>query len=145
MAWLPKVRNSWFLRAKTFVSVARYPNKSGSRRAGYLRAFHGEGSLHFFEERLSQQGLRIPDEPGSVLSPTKQFEFLKFLRNLKRVERCQVIMATHSPILMALPDADPWQVERFRIRPTTLEEMAHFQLYREFVRYPHDLVDTMID
>lgn len=54
-------------------------------------------------------------------------------------------MATHSPIRMALPDADPWQVERFGIRPTTLEEMAHVRLYREFVRYPHDLVETTID
>lgn len=54
-------------------------------------------------------------------------------------------MATHSPILMALPDADLWQVERFGIRPTTLEETAHFRLYQEFVRYPHDLVETMID
>lgn len=144
-AWLPQVRNGWFFRAETFFSVARYLDESGSQRAGYLRASHGEGFLHFFEERLSEQGLFILDEPESALSPTKQFEFLKILRNLQRAGRCQVIMATHSPILMALPDADLWQVERFGIRPTRLEETAHFQLYREFVRYPHDLVETMID
>ncbi len=34
--------------------------------------------------------------------------------------------------------------ERFGLRPTTLEETAHFRLYREFVRYLHDLVETMI-
>lgn len=54
-------------------------------------------------------------------------------------------MATHSPISMALPNANPWQVERFGIRPTTLEEMAQSRLYREFVRYPHDPVETMTD
>lgn len=144
-AWLPQVRNGWFFRAETFFSVARYLDESGSRRAGYLRASHGEGFLHFFEERLSEQGLFILDEPESALSPTKQFDFLKLLRTLQRAETCQVIMATHSPILMALPDADLWQVERFGVRPTTLEETAHFRLYREFTRYPHDLVETMID
>ncbi|WP_200909528.1 MULTISPECIES: hypothetical protein [unclassified Sphingomonas] len=46
-------------------------------------------------------------------------------------------MATQSPILMALPDADPWQVEHFGLRPTTLEETSHFRLYREFTRDPH--------
>lgn len=144
-AWLPQVRNGWFFRAETFFSVARYLDDSGSARAGYLRASHGEGFLQFFEERLQEQGLFILDEPESALSPAKQFEFLKILRNLQRAERCQVIMATHSPILMALPDADLWQVERFGLRPTTLEETAHFRLYREFIRYPHDLVETMID
>ncbi|PXA93253.1 ATP-binding protein [Nostoc sp. 3335mG] len=144
-AWLPQVRNGWFFRAETFFSVARYLDEADSPRAGYLRASHGEGFLHFFEERLSEQGLFILDEPESALSPTKQFEFLKLLRNLQRAGTCQVIMATHSPILMALPGADLWQVERFGLRPTTLEETSHFRLYREFTRYPHDLVETMID
>lgn len=144
-AWLPQIRQGWFFRAETFFSVARYLDEVGSRRAGYLRASHGEGFLHFFEERLSEQGLFILDEPESALSPTNQFDFLKLLRNLQRVESCQVIMATHSPILMALPDADLWQVERFGLRPTTLEETSHFRLYREFTRYPHDLVETIID
>ncbi|MEN2746599.1 AAA family ATPase [Sphingomonas sp. T9W2] len=98
-----------------------------------------------FEERLSEQGLFILDEPESALSPTKQFEFRKLLRNLQPAGTCQVIMATHSPILMALPDADLWQVERFGLRPTTLEDTSLFRLYRDFTRYPHDLVETMID
>ncbi len=144
-AWLPQVRHGWFFRAETFFSVARYLDESGSPSAGYLRASHGEGFLAFFEERLSQQGLFILDEPESALSPTKQFEFLKILRAMQRAENCQVIMATHSPILMALPDADLRQIERYGLQPTTLEETSHFRLYREFTRYPHDLVEAMID
>ena len=144
-AWLPQVKRGWFFRAETFFSVARYLDEAGSPRAGYLRASHGEGFLSFFEERLSEQGLFILDEPESALSPTKQFEFLKLLRQMQRAENCQVIMATHSPILMALPDADLWQLERFGFRPTELEETAHFKIYREFVLYPHDTVEAMID
>lgn len=64
---------------------------------------------------------------------------------MQRANNCQVIMATHSPILMALPDAALWQLERFGLRATTLEETAHFRLYREFVLYPHDTVEMMVD
>ena len=54
-------------------------------------------------------------------------------------------MATHSPILMALPDADLWQIGPFGIELTRLEDTAHYQLYREFVLYPHETVEAMID
>jgi predicted ATPase len=144
-AWLPQVKRGWFFRAETFFSVARYLDESGSRHAGFLRASHGEGFLTFFEERMSQQGLFILDEPESALSPAKQFEFLKLLRQMQRANNCQVIMATHSPILMALPDADLWQLERFGVRSVALEETTHFKIYREFVLYPHDTVEAMID
>ena len=100
-AWLPQVRRGWFFKAETFFSVARYLDEAGSTRAGYLRASHGEGFLSFFQERLAEQGLFILDEPKSALSPAKQFEFLKLLRTMQRANNCQVIIATHSPILMA--------------------------------------------
>lgn len=144
-AWLPQIRRGWFFRAETFFSVARYLDEAGSPYANYLSASHGEGFLSFFEERLQTQGLFILDEPESALSPAKQFAFLKLLRQMQRANNCQVIMATHSPILMALPDADLWQLERFGFRPTTLEDTAHFKIYREFALYPHDTVEAMID
>jgi predicted ATPase len=144
-AWLPQVRHGWFFRAETFFSVARYLDEAGSPNAGFLRASHGEGFLSFFEERLERQGLYILDEPESALSPAKQFEFLKLLRRMQRADNCQVIMATHSPILMALPNASLWQLERYGLRPTALEDTAHFNLYREFILYPHETVEAMID
>ncbi len=144
-AWLPQVRRGWFFRAETFFSVARYIDDVDSTRRGYLLASHGEGFLSFFEERLMEQGLFILDEPESALSPAKQFAFLKLLRQMQRANNCQVIMATHSPILMALPDADLRQVEPLGLRPTTLEETAHFRIYREFALYPHETVEAMID
>lgn len=144
-AWLPQVRRGWFFRAETFFSVMRYIDEAESTRGGYLFASHGEGFLSFFEERLLEQGLFILDEPESALSPAKQFEFLKLLRQMQRANNCQVIMATHSPILMALPEADLRQVERFGLRPVTLEETAHFRIYREFALYPHETVEAMID
>ncbi len=70
-AWLPQVRRGWFFRAETFFSVARYLDEAGSTRAGFLRASHGEGFLSFFEERLTEQGLYILDEP-EICAVTRQ-------------------------------------------------------------------------
>jgi len=144
-AWLPQVRQGWFFRAETFHSVATYLDDSGSFQANFLSSSHGEGFLQFFEERLDRQGLFILDEPEAALSPAKQFDFMKLLRRMQRAENCQVIMATHSPILMALPDADLWQIDSFSIHPTVLEKTPHFRLYKEFIDYPHETVEAMIE
>lgn len=148
-AWMPQVKQGWFFRADTFFSVARYLDEAayeaGSRGPDYLSASHGEGFTDFFEERMSRQGIFILDEPESALSPRRQFEFLKLLRRMQRANNAQVIMATHSPILMALPDADLWQIDAYSIRPVLLEDTAHFRLYREFMLYPHETVEAMIE
>ena len=54
-------------------------------------------------------------------------------------------MATHSPILMALPDTDLRQIDADGIHPVALEDTAHFRLYREFALYPHETVEAMIE
>jgi predicted ATPase len=144
-AWLPRIRQGWFFRAETFHTVATYLDDSGSAYANFLSASHGEGFLQFFEERITRQGIFILDEPEAALSPSKQFEFMKLLRAMQRANNCQVIMATHSPILMALPEADLWLLDSFSIRPTRLEDTPHFRLYKEFISYPHETVEAMIE
>lgn len=144
-AWLPQIKDGWFFRAETFFSVARYLDEAGSPYADFLSSSHGEGFLQFFEERLNRQGLFIFDEPESALSPHKQFDFLKILRRMQRNENAQVIIATHSPLLMALPDADLQFVDPYGLRSVTLEETPHFRIYREFAAYPHETIEAMIE
>jgi predicted ATPase len=148
-AWLPKIGQGFFFRAETFFSLARYVDQAaydvGAARPDYLSWSHGEGFLGFFEERADQQGIYIFDEPESALSPSRQFEFLKLLRRIQRANNSQVIMATHSPILMALPDTDLWQISATGIEPTRLEDTAHYRLYREFMLYPHETTEAMIE
>ncbi|MBV7265288.1 AAA family ATPase [Erythrobacter ani] len=148
-SWLPQVRNGWFFRAETFFDVARYLDEasieSGKTPPQFLKASHGQGFLGFFEERLNNQGIYFFDEPESALSPMRQFDFLKILRRMQREGKTQVIMATHSPILMALPDAALWDISRFGLQPITLEDTEHFRIYREFMLYPHDTVEAMIE
>lgn len=144
-SWLPQVKRGWFFRAETFFSVARYLDEAGSPMADYLSLSHGEGFITFFEERLGEQGIYIFDEPESALSPARQFDFLKILRRMQREGKSQVIMATHSPILMALPDADLRHIHRFGLDPVELEDTEHFRLYREFILYPQETIEAMIE
>lgn len=144
-AWLPKIGNGFFFRAETFFSLLRYIDEAGSPFGGHLHRSHGEGFLSFFDQRTDQQGLYLFDEPESALSPARQFDFLKLLRRIQRQGNAQIIMATHSPILMALPDADLRQIDGFGIRPVKLEDTSHYRIYREFILYPELTVEEMIE
>src|SRR3954471_3680279 len=128
-SWLPKITNGWFFRAESFFSVARYLDQAaredGGRGPDFLSHSHGEGFLRFFEERCQRQGIFIFDEPESALSPSRQIEFLKLLRRMEESRICQVIMATHAPMLMAYPNATLLRLGKYGLEPTTVEETDH--------------------
>jgi predicted ATPase len=149
-AWLPKLTNGWFFRAESFFTVARYLDDAARESPGgpppdYLSHSHGEGFLRFFEERCRRQGLFIFDEPESALSPSRQVEFLKLLRRMDQSGIIQVIMATHSPVLMAYPEARLMQLTRGGLEPVELEDTEHFRLMRAFVLDPRGFVETGIE
>ena len=98
----------------------------------FLSHSHGEGFLRFFEERCQRQGLFIFDEPESALSPSRQIEFLKLLQMMDRSGAFQVIMATHSPMLMAYPNATLLRLTKYGLEPTTVKETDHYKTLREF-------------
>ena len=143
-SWMPKITNGWFFRAETFFSIARYLDMMGSPTADFLSYSHGEGFLRFFEERCQRQGLFIFDEPESALSPSRQIEFLKLLYRMDRSQRCQVIMATHSPVLMAYPNATLLQFTKYGLEPTTLRQTDHYRAMREFFADPKGFVEAAI-
>src|ERR1700730_12289080 len=147
-SWLPKITNGWFFRAESFFSVARYLDKAardvGMRGPDFLSHSHGEGFLRFFEERCHRQGIFIFDEPESALSPSRQIEFLKLLQMMDRSGRCQVIMATHSPMLMAYPNATLLRLTKYGLEPTTVEQTDHYKALREFFDDPRGFVEAAI-
>jgi len=144
-SWLPKIGQGWFFRAESFFSVARYLDEAGSTSADFLSHSHGEGFIRLFEERCARPGIFIFDEPESALSPNRQFDFLKLLRRIEQGGQSQAILATHSPILMALPGARLLRMGRYCLEPARLEDTEHFQITREFARDPHAFVEAMLD
>lgn len=142
--WLPKVTDGWFFKAETFFSVARYLDDAGSPTADFLSWSHGEGFVRFFEERMSRQGIYFMDEPESALSPKRQLELLRILNRIQEQANSQVIIATHSPILMALPKARVLEVTRHGIREIDYRDTQHFKLYQSFIVDPEEFISEAI-
>src|SRR5262249_27507871 len=132
-------------------SVARYLDQAAiedpfkPQPPDFLSHSHGEGFLRFFEERCSRQGIYIFDELESALSPSRQIEFLRLLRRMEQSTVCQVIMATHSPFLMAYPKASLLRLSKYGLAPVTLEKTEHYRLFREFCANPRVFIDSMIE
>ncbi|MBR0828290.1 AAA family ATPase [Bradyrhizobium manausense] len=147
-SWLPKITNGWFFRAESFFTVARYLDQAardvGKLGPDFLSHSHGEGFLRFFEERCQRQGIFIFDEPESALSPSRQLEFLKLLRRMEESRICQVIMATHAPMLMAYPNARLLRLSKNGLAPVTVEETDHYRVMREFCADPRGFVEATL-
>lgn len=147
--WLPKVTTGWFFRAETFFSVARYLDQAalstGAIPPDFLSWSHGEGFIRFFEERCARQGLYFMDEPESALSPRRQLELLRILNRIHEAEKAQVIMATHSPLLMALPCARLLEITRAGLEEIDFTETDHFRLYRDFIVDSQAFLDAALD
>lgn len=148
-SWLPRITRGWFFKAETFFSVARYLDFTNAKWGGappdFLSHSHGEGFLRFFAERCGRQGIYIFDEPESALSPLRQVAFLKLLRRMDESRICQVIMATHAPILMAYPNANLLQLTRDGLTPTTLQQTDHYRFMRDFCANPTPWVRAMME
>jgi predicted ATPase len=144
-SWLPKITTGWFFRAESFFSVARYLDEVGSRNADFLSHSHGEGFLRFFEERCQRQGIFIFDEPESALSPARQMEFLNLMRRMEEIGHCQIIMATHSPMLMAYPNARLLRLRKYGLEPVTVKDTDHYKVMREFCDDPAGFVEAAIE
>jgi predicted ATPase len=149
-SWLPKITTGWFFKAESFFSVARYLDEAAIGSPGppppdFLSHSHGEGFLRFFDERCDRQGIFIFDEPESALSPSRQVMFLKLLRRMERSGQCQVIMATHSSLLMAFPGARLLLLSKYGLAPVSLEQTEHFKLSREFCADPAAFVRSALE
>ena len=123
---------------------ARWPPPRSSGELGALRErygdgldrrSHGESFLHFFAERLVPGGIYFLDEPEAPLSPARQLSFLALLKSMEAAAS-QVIVATHSPILLAYPGADLLSFDAAPLRRVRYEELEHVTLTRDFLRDP---------
>ena len=135
-AWLPKVQQGWFLKAQSFAAVA------GVTVGDYLSQSHGEGFAAMIQDRMTGQGVFLLDEPEAALSPRRQADLLTFLADIQSDASAQVIMATHSPILMAVPGATLLRVSHRGITPVGLRDTEHFRLWASFAADPDGFVQS---
>jgi predicted ATPase len=153
-SWLPKVSSGFFFRAETFHRLARYLDEAAvwdiapGPGPEHLKMSHAEGFIDFFSGRFGRAmrsgrpHLFIFDEPESALSPKRQLEFLVMLRDLVAGGTAQILVATHSPLLMAYPGCDLRRLTRGSIESCSLRETEHFQYLRQFYADPEGFIDA---
>jgi len=149
-----KPRDGFFLRAESYFNVAteiqRLDEESGgppiidSYGGKSLHAqSHGESFLSLFIHRFGGNGLYILDEPEAALSPMRQMALLSRLHQLVQANS-QFIIATHSPIIMAYPNAHIYLLAEDGIGPVAYEETEHFQTTRDFINRPRQMLEVLL-
>jgi predicted ATPase len=93
--------------------------------------------------RFGGNGFYVLDEPEAALSPQRQLSLLCRIHDLIK-DRSQFVITTHSPILMAYPDAVIYQCSDAGIRQVTYEETEHFQVMHDFVVNPKRMLDILL-
>jgi predicted ATPase len=139
-----KPSDGFFLRAESFFNVATEIENLDAEPApgppvidsyggrSLHEQSHGESFLALMNERFGGQGLYVLDEPEAALSPQRQLAVLSRMHDLV-LDNSQFIVATHSPILMAYPDAAIYLCSEEGISPIAYEETEHFQVTRDFL------------
>ncbi len=100
---------------------------------------HGESFLKLFQSRFVPGGLYLMDEPEAPLSPQRQLALLSMLKEMVEAE-AQFIIATHSPILMAYPDATILSFDSHPVREIAYDAVEHVSLTRAFLNHPQSFL-----
>jgi predicted ATPase len=129
-------RWSYFLRADTMHTLYTYLEDNPGRRPERLHEVsHGEGFLEILRTRVNQPGFYLMDEPDAPLSFTACLGLVALLHDLAR-EGSQAIVATHSPIVAAVPGASILELGDWGIRPARWEELHLVGAWRRFLTEP---------
>ena len=102
---------------------------------------HGQSIMSFFKARYQIKGIYLLDEPETALSPKTQFKLLELIMKMGRVGHAQFIIATHSPILLACPEATILSFDHIPIREVHYEETEHYKLYKSFMEDRQKYID----
>jgi predicted ATPase len=139
--------DSYFLRAESFFTLATEIERlevvhSYGGRSLHEQS-HGESFFALFKHRFRGQGLYLMDEPEAALSPRRQLEFLALLHDYC-TQGSQFLIATHSPIIMAYPDAWIYVLSQEGIRRVPDAETDHYLITRGFLSNPQRSLDVLM-
>ncbi len=146
-------KDGFFLRAESFYNVASEVDRLDWEGPSSLvdsyggkslhEQSHGESFLSLVLNRFHGDGIYILDEPEAALSPSRQMTLLYWINELVKLGS-QFIIATHSPILMAYPDADIYLTDlENKITLTQYKETEHYKLTRDFLNYPEQMISYL--
>lgn len=149
-----KPKDGFFLRAESYYNVATYIDRLDLEACGgslIKDAFggkslheqsHGESFFALFMYRLRGYGVYILDEPEAALSPSRQMSLVSRMHELIKMDS-QFIIATHSPIIMAYPDALIYEISD-TIRTIKYKETENYRIMRAFVNNPDGMLRELM-
>ena len=149
-------RDGFFLRAESFYNVASNideMDEGGGLGARVIDSYggvslhrqsHGESFLALVKNRFGGEGLYLLDEPEAALSPSRLLTLLCEVHRLVEHDS-QLIIATHSPILMTYPDARLYQLGEEGIQTVDYQETEHYQLTKRFLDEPERMLHYLLN
>ena len=160
LAYLRQPRDRYFFRADTaahFASLLEHRDvdpdfilPGGAKADPFMRyggeslhqKSHGESFLALMQNRF-QNGLFFLDEPESALSPKNQIALMALLNDMVRRGNTQIFIATHSPILLTMPNSEIISFDNSDLKPIALEDTSHFNLTRRILANPEKFWNTL--
>ena len=149
-------KDGFFLRAESFFNVATQIEALDAEPAPAPRVIdaygghslheqsHGESFMALLMNRFGGNGLYILDEPEAALSPQRQLAALSRMHDLVQANS-QFIIATHSPILMAYPEAWIYACTAQGMTRVNYEDTEHYQVTRDFLANPKRMLDILLE
>jgi predicted ATPase len=137
-------KRDFFLRAETLLDTMAAYDRIGGVLAGLTRLSHGE-SVTGLLDRLPGKGLLLfADEPEDGVSVTGQLALLRRLHELVG-EGAQLVIATHSPILPALPGARTYELDDDGAHEIAWDDTDAAVIMRSFFRAPERYLDRLLN
>lgn len=124
-------KGGYFLRAESFYNVATKEKEYRTNR-NYHEKSHGESFLELAQSQFRGNGVYILDEPEAALSPQRQLTLMLEIQRCVQ-EGAQFLIATHSPILMTLPDAEILTFDNGTIKPCSYEDTGAYMITKMFM------------
>jgi predicted ATPase len=147
-----KPRNGYFLRAESFFNIASFVDEGGTFSPDLSlygdvplhEQSHGQSFLALATNRFGGEGLYVLDEPEAALSATGA---LALLATVVRATRAgaQFVIATHSPLLLACPDARIYELDDEGLRPCAYDDLDAVRLTRGFLEAPERYLRAALD
>ena len=147
-------RDGFFFRAESFFNVATEIERLDAAPGGppIINSYggkslheqsHGESFMALMANRFSADGIYVLDEPEAALSPQRQLEALRRIHDLAS-GGAQFIVATHSPILMAYPNATIYACSQDRLERVEYADTEHYKIMHDFMKNPARMLDVLL-
>jgi predicted ATPase len=150
-----RAKDGFFLRAESYFNVGTEIEKLDKEPGGppIINSYggkslheqsHGESFFALMSHRFGGQGLYILDEPEAALSPARQMAMLTRIHQLIN-KNSQFIIATHSPIVLAYPNADIYELTDGKIYKSKYEDTEHYSITKDFLISYEVFLESLLD